>query len=70
MENLTRTQRNVLNTLKDFQNKKGYSPTIRELGKELGLNSSATIFTHLLNLEKKGYIKRINQRKIEIVKGE
>ncbi|MCP2519809.1 transcriptional repressor LexA [Candidatus Aminicenantes bacterium AC-708-M15] len=63
---LTKKQRKILKVLEEFILKKGYSPSVRELGKELGLSSPATIHSYLLALERKGYIKRAG-REIKIL---
>src|SRR5690606_2813134 len=49
--------------------KKGYPPSVREIGKAVGLASSSTVHSHLSQLEKKGYIKRdpTKPRAIEIL---
>lgn len=54
---LTDKERKILNFIIE-EKKKGITPSIREIGKHFGLNSTATVFFHLRNLEKKGYIKR------------
>ena len=48
----------MLNFIKEEIVGKGYPPTIREIGQELGLSSPSTVHAHLAVLEKKGYIKR------------
>lgn len=58
MEKLTRRQSDILKTLKKFMAIHGYPPTVREIGKELNLNSPATTHFHLNKLEEKGYIKK------------
>jgi repressor LexA len=58
METLTRRQEDILTYLKEYIAIHGYPPTIREIGAALDLHSPATIHAHLLNLEKKGYIKK------------
>lgn len=58
MEELTKRQEIVLNYLKKFMAEHGYPPTVREICKELGLTSPATVFSHLQHLENKGYIKK------------
>ena len=68
VEGLTKKQEQFLNDLIDFINTKSYTPTIRELGEYVGLSSPATIYTYLKILEKKGFIKRINNRNINICK--
>ena len=69
MEDLTQKQAQFFNDLVGFIDDKGYMPTIRELGEYVGLNSPATVYCYLGILEKKGYIKRINNRSIKILKG-
>jgi len=58
MEKLTNRQSDILTAIKKFQADNGYPPTVREIGKMVDLSSPATIQTHLLNLEDKGYIKK------------
>lgn len=58
METLTKRQNDILDCIKNYIVDHGYPPTIREIGKDLGLSSPATIHAHLSNLEKKGFIKK------------
>lgn len=58
MEKLTSQQQKLLDTIKKFIANHGYAPTIRELCKEMNLSSTATVYVHLNNLEKKGAIKK------------
>ena len=58
MEKLTRRQEEILDALKKDIAERGYPPTVREIGKIVGLSSSATIHMHLKKLEEKGYIKK------------
>lgn len=58
MEKLTPRQEETLSFIKEGIAKNGYPPTVREIGKFLGLSSPATIQVHLSNLEEKGYIKK------------
>ncbi len=58
MEKLTDRQTEILNYIKEFIVSNGYPPTVREIGKALGLSSPATIHSHLNNLEAKGFIKK------------
>lgn len=58
MEKLTNKQEIILTNIKKFMAEKGYAPTIRELCKICNLNSTATMFVHLKNLTKKGYINQ------------
>lgn len=69
MEKLTTQQEKLLDKLKQYIVKHGYSPTVRELCKEMDLSSTATVQVHLNNLEKKGYIRKeeSKNRTIEIL---
>jgi repressor LexA len=58
MDKLTPRQDDALKFIKEQIAKNGYPPTVREIGKFLGLSSPATIQVHLSNLEDKGYIKK------------
>jgi repressor LexA len=66
---LTRRQKQVLDFLVQFINRKGYSPSFEEIGKSLRLSSLATVHKHVETLEKKGFVRRgYNQsRSIEVV---
>lgn len=59
----------ILMYISDFMDQNGYSPTVRELCKETGLKSSATIHHHLKKLKEKGYIeyKENKSRTIKIL---
>lgn len=69
MEKLTNRQNFILDVLKKLVAKKGYPPTVREIGEEANLHSPATIHFHLSKLEEKGYITKGNgkNRTIEIL---
>lgn len=69
MEELTKRQDEILKYLKEYIVSHGYPPTIREICKDLGVSSPATIHAHLSNLEKKGFIKKENtkNRAIELL---
>lgn len=58
MDKLTRRQNDILNFIKKFMVSNGYAPTVREIGDGLNLSSPATIHSHIVNLESKGYIKK------------
>lgn len=69
MEKLTDRQNYILQVLKKLIAKKGYPPTVREIGEAAHLSSPATIHFHLNKLEEKGYIKKRDNknRTIEIL---
>ena len=62
MEKLTKRQEDALNYIKTYIVAHGYPPTGREIAKELGVNSPATIQAHLDCLANKGYIKKGNNK--------
>ncbi len=66
---LTRRQLEVLNVIREFIAKNGYSPSLEEIGSSLGLSSVATVHKHVTHLVEKGLVRRVwNQnRSIEIV---
>ncbi|MEW6456055.1 MAG: transcriptional repressor LexA [Acidobacteriota bacterium] len=55
---ISKKQKRVLDAIEEFLTKKGYSPSIREIGKELGLASPSTVHKHIVSLERKGFIRR------------
>lgn len=66
---LYKRQRQILDFVHTFIRKYGYSPTLTEIGKALGLSSPATVHEHLKALERKGMIRKIDGqvRGVEIV---
>lgn len=69
MKELTKRQEEILTYIKEYIVKYGYPPTVREIGKALGVSSPATIHAHLNNLEAKGFIKKeeAKNRAIELL---
>ena len=55
---LTKRQKEILDFLSRHIERKGYAPTIEEIGEHFGLSSLATVHKHLTNLQDKGLIKR------------
>ncbi len=55
---LTARQQRILSTLRDCIEKRGYPPSIREIGEAVGLASSSSVAHQLRTLEAKGFIKR------------
>lgn len=58
MDQLTDRQQQILDFIRREVRNKNYPPSVREIGREVGLTSSSTVHTHLSTLEKKGYIRR------------
>ena len=59
---LTRRQKEILDFVGRHLERKGYAPTIEEIGEHFGLTSLATVHKHLTNLQDKGFIKRAANR--------
>ena len=55
---LTPRQQRVLTVIKDSIERRGYPPSMREIGELVGLTSSSSVAHQLRMLEEKGYIKR------------
>ena len=66
---LTKKQKLVLDYIKRYYAEHNYPPSIREICNGVGLNSTATVFVHLKNLENKNYLKTTNNkfRSIELL---
>lgn len=58
MKGLTSKQQRVLDVIRASMRTTGQPPTVREIGKEIGVASSCTVQRHLDALEKKGFISR------------
>lgn len=69
METLTPRQQAIFQFIKDEVGKRGYPPSVREIGEAVGLRSSSTVHAHLEKIEEKGYIRRdpTKPRAIEII---
>jgi repressor LexA len=55
---LTKRQQEIFDFIKHYSTKYGYPPTVRDIGKAVGLASSSTVHAHLANLEKLGLLRR------------
>lgn len=68
---LNKREKAILKFIEKQVNTKGYPPSVREIGKAVGLSSTATVHTYLTNLAKKGYIKKETQkgRTLKLLKG-
>ena len=58
MTDLNKRERAILKFIEKQINEKGYPPSVREIGKAVGLSSTATVHGYLAKLTKKGYIKK------------
>jgi repressor LexA len=66
---LTKRQREIFDYVKSYGEQHGYPPTVRDIGKAIGLTSSSTVHAHLANLEKLGVLRRdpTKPRAIEVL---
>jgi repressor LexA len=55
---LTKRQQEIFDFIKRYSAINGYPPTVRDIGKAVGLASSSTVHAHLSNLEKVGLLRR------------
>lgn len=71
MTDLNKRERAILKFIEKQINEKGYPPSVREIGKAVGLSSTATVHGYLAKLTKKGYIKKEDQkgRTLRVLKG-
>jgi repressor LexA len=67
--NLTKRQREIFDYVRTYGEEHGYPPTVRDIGKAIGLTSSSTVHAHLANLEKLGVLRRdpTKPRAIEVL---
>ena len=57
-KDLTKRQQEIFEFIKKYSARYGYPPTVRDIGKAVGLASSSTVHAHLANLEKVGLLRR------------
>ena len=71
MTDLNKRERAILKFIEKQINERGYPPSVREIGKAVGLSSTATVHGYLAKLTKKGYIKKEDQkgRTLRVLKG-
>ncbi|WP_318615326.1 transcriptional repressor LexA [Sporosarcina sp. YIM B06819] len=69
MKKISKRQEDILAFIKEEVKKKGYPPSVREIGEAVGLASSSTVHGHLARLESKGFIRRdpTKPRAIEVL---
>ncbi|EID55648.1 transcriptional repressor LexA [Saccharomonospora xinjiangensis] len=57
-ESLTPRQRKVLDVIRDWVDRYGYPPSVREIGEAVGLTSTSSVSHQLKALQRKGYLRR------------
>ncbi len=55
---LSGKRQQILEFIGDCLRERGYPPSVREIGEAVGLNSSATVHSHLAVLQREGYLQR------------
>ena len=58
-EKLTR----VMDYIRKFSEENGYTPSVREIGKECGIKSTATVHSYIARLQSKGYLNKTENKK-------
>ena len=68
---LNKREKAILRAIEKSVEDKGYAPSVREIGKEVGLRSTATVHGYLARLQKEGYIKKEDNkgRTLKLLKG-
>ncbi len=57
-DGLTVRQRRVLEVIRNSIDRRGYPPSMREIGEAVGLTSPSSVAYQLMTLERKGYLRR------------
>jgi repressor LexA len=55
---LTERQRSILEFIENQMRERGFPPSVREIGAEVGLTSPSSVHAHLATLQKYGYLAR------------
>ena len=64
-EKLTR----VMDYIRKFTEVNGYTPSVREIGKECGIKSTATVHSYIERLQNKGYLNKTDNKKRAVTIG-
>lgn len=57
-DELTERQRAILEVIHDHLDRRGYPPSVREIGEAVGLSSPSSVHAQLAQLESKGFLRR------------
>ena len=68
---LNKREKDIIKYISKQIDANGYPPSVREIGKAVGLSSTATVHGYLAKLTQKGYIKKEDQkgRALKLLKG-
>jgi repressor LexA len=64
---LTARQKEIYDFLLKSIREKGFAPSIHEIGRQFKITSTNGVSDHLKALEKKGYVRRVGKRALEVV---
>ena len=59
----------VMDYIRKFSEENGYTPSVREIGKECGIKSTATVHSYLEKLQTKGYLNKATNKKRSVTIG-
>lgn len=61
----------VMDYIRRFSDENGYTPSVREIGKECGIKSTATVHSYIARLQDRGYLNKADNKKrsVHIGKG-
>lgn len=57
-DQLTARQKGILDVIETSMRERGYPPSVREIGEQVGLTSPSTVHSHLASLERMGFLRR------------
>ncbi len=68
---INKREKAIIKFIEKEMEENGYAPSVREIGKAVGLKSTATVHGYLAKLAEKGYIKKEEQkgRTLRLLKG-
>ena len=59
----------VMDFIRKFSEGNGYTPSVREIGKECGIKSTATVHSYIEKLQNKGYLNKTDNKKRAVTIG-
>ena len=69
-ENLNEKQQRILEYIAEATAQQGYPPSVREIGRHVGLRSSSSVHAHLMKLREAGYLEKDDRKtRALVVKG-
>lgn len=60
---------NVMDYIKRFSEENGYTPSVREIGKECGIKSTATVHSYIERLQERGFLTKQENKKRSVSLG-